>query len=439
MDMGMDEREGNWRDDRGHTRSTLLHVFVTLILLITLIAATPWSNDVLQVHAHMQTVVDASASSIRSPSSPPTAPSAPSSSSSSPSPSGVLSAEAELAAAKAQLAQTEEQQRLVEAQQTTQQQHQPQQVKEDAAAAMLTTQSSASSSSSSSSSSSASSSPSSSASASSSPSSLPSAPPEGMPNYSLGESASTIESNVRLDADTDTDTHPATSAIESESASASEHESSSSYDDDELASMPAPTRRMITDLYEQEVDEQRAAWERNEREIRALDEEWGEVPLPDCPLDATFQQLRRFGHRLWYEGDMLLARACMEKAADIYLHPNNAQTTPDSIASKREKTPSEHPRFDNIFIETRGMVEQEFEDFGHVVDLIQQRSERLYSLPWQGVRPRLHAAMKAVGALTYNPHISHMAKKVNEKRMKMEKKRWAQELLAKQRKNRKKK
>lgn len=168
--------------------------------------------------------------------------------------------------------------------------------------------------------------------------------------------------------------------------------------------------RILSDTYERELSGTMAGQHYNDARMRDLDSEYGERLLPDCPFDGTFHQLRRFGHRLWFESDTTLARACFKKATSLYLNPTN--TIQPNEPKIGEMDPTEHPRYKNIFVETYGtMHEKEFEDFGHVVGLIQRRTERIYSLPWAAMRPALHDQMLKDGTLIHDPRLRAIAVK----------------------------
>ena len=167
---------------------------------------------------------------------------------------------------------------------------------------------------------------------------------------------------------------------------------------------------MISDTYEAELREQQEAARINNAELRELDQELEERVDPECPLDGTFQQLRRFGHRLWYEGDITLARVCMDKAVNLYLSPTNSADV-TSISTSPVASPTDDPKYRTVLLESSHLPERTFEDFGHVIEMVQRRTERLYSLPWSPVRPKLHEKMKREGALFWQPpHVEHMAK-----------------------------
>lgn len=121
--------------------------------------------------------------------------------------------------------------------------------------------------------------------------------------------------------------------------------------------------RIISDTYERELEQNRRAQIVNAAEERAVQEEVGEDVDPDCPYDGTFHQLRRFGHRLWYEGDVKLSRVCLNKAVSLYLSPTNVvEKQQERVRRNQQKNvvaPSEdEERYKNVFIETKGMQEK---------------------------------------------------------------------------------
>jgi hypothetical protein len=177
-----------------------------------------------------------------------------------------------------------------------------------------------------------------------------------------------------------------------------------------------PMHKIMSHTYEHDIHELLAAEARqnSQKEDADLDDELREIVQPECPLDGTFHQLRRFGHRLWYEGDITLARACFDKGIKLYLSPTNT-IQPISISSAT--APTDHARYKNVLLETHSMREHEFEDFGHVVDLIQQRTERQYSMPWSPVRAGLHDRMLSEGTLVHDQREQKLAQKKDYKKL----------------------
>ena len=121
-------------------------------------------------------------------------------------------------------------------------------------------------------------------------------------------------------------------------------------------SAPAGISRTISDTYEQELATQYAAHRVNDNEMNDLDEQLGEQLLPECPLDGTFHQLRRFGHRLWFEGDITLARACFDKGISLYLSPTN--TIRPNQVKMGNTAPTDDKKYKNILLETHSMQEK---------------------------------------------------------------------------------
>lgn len=147
------------------------------------------------------------------------------------------------------------------------------------------------------------------------------------------------------------------------------------------------------------VQAEQAKWEMIQAQDERGLEELGEEPKPECVVEGTMHDMRRAAQRLMYEGEAAMSEACYMKAMSLYLTPGSNFAHQLEIEKKRKANLSQKEKeemekhdlqFKSLLQVSHGMSDQAFEDFGHMVDLLQWRSEQAYSLPWSPIRSWLH-------------------------------------------------